>query len=40
MVGDKILCDILTLGHGEPVFSSGVFVDVAIEIIQFVLDYP
>ena len=40
MVGDKILGDILALGHGEPVFSSGVLVDVVIEIIQFVLDDP
>ena len=40
MVGDKILGDILTLGHGEPVFSSGVFVDVVIEIIQFVFNDP
>ena len=40
MVGDKILGDILALGHDEPVFSSWMFVDISTEIIQFVLDYP
>lgn len=40
VVGNEMLSDVLALGHGQPVFSSRMFVDIVAEIIQLVFNDP
>ena len=40
MVDDEEVSDVLSLGHGQPVATAGVSVDVVLQVVEFVLDDP